>query len=139
MHVRILAAPFPNGSQCTVDDGVLFCEALARHTEFLRRNLCLPGQQRACLFVTCGENMACMCLVNVTLCQCLSSDLAAAIIPVSEQTGRIWCVSFPALDKTHDPLLVLYATKPRKYVHRRGDAEAAKKQRCQIQPVRSES
>lgn len=41
--------------QSTVDGGILFEEALLLHTEFLRRNSCLPGQERSCLFVTCGE------------------------------------------------------------------------------------
>ncbi|CBJ48615.1 phosphotransferase [Ectocarpus siliculosus] len=41
--------------QSTVDGGVLFEEALSQHTEFLRRNSCLPGQERSCLFVTCGN------------------------------------------------------------------------------------
>eukprot|EP00903_Cladosiphon_okamuranus_P014767 g13683.t2 len=41
--------------QSTVDGGVLFEEALLQHTEFLRRNSCLPGQERSCLFVTCGD------------------------------------------------------------------------------------
>ncbi|CAM9984590.1 unnamed protein product [Ectocarpus fasciculatus] len=41
--------------QSTVDGGVLFAEALQLHTEFLRRNSCLPGQERSCLFVTCGN------------------------------------------------------------------------------------
>eukprot|EP00752_Nemacystus_decipiens_P012256 g10864.t1 len=41
--------------QPTVDSGVLFAEALLQHTEFLRRNSCLPGQRRSCLFVTCGD------------------------------------------------------------------------------------
>ncbi|CAM9456104.1 unnamed protein product, partial [Ascophyllum nodosum] len=43
------------GIQQLIDGAVSFEEALRRHTKFMRRNSCLPGQRRSCFFITCGD------------------------------------------------------------------------------------
>ena len=62
--VAFLSVPFLFVSlsrQPIVDGAVSFEEALRRHTKFMRRNSCLPGQRRSCFFITCGEKRKRVC------------------------------------------------------------------------------